>query len=114
MMTRIFLAAAAVLALASFAWPAQSFLHFLATLTLCVAAIFAALQAGSEGRYYWLVGFIGLALLLNPVVPVTSDRIPATIMAGVGLAMLAGWVMVLRGTAPAQSVAQVLHPRDTP
>src|SRR6266542_423896 len=62
MMTKIFLSAAAVLALLSFAWPAQSVLHFLATLTICVAAIFAALQAGSEGRYYWLGGFVLLAL----------------------------------------------------
>jgi hypothetical protein len=114
MMTKIFLSAAAVLALLSFAWPAQSVLHFLATLTICVAAIFAALQAGSEGRYYWLGGFIVLALLLNPVVPVASDRIPAMVLAFLGLAMIASWVIVLRGTTPTLSASQVLHSRDTP
>jgi hypothetical protein len=114
MMTKIFLAVAAVLALLSFAWPAQSFLHFLATLTIFVAVVFAALQAGSEGRYYWLGGFIVLALALNPVVPVASERIPAMVLAGIGLAMIASWVMVLRGAVPTLTGSQVLHSRDTP
>jgi hypothetical protein len=113
MMTKIFLASAAVLAVVSFAWPAQPFVHFLAALTICVAAIFAALEAGSNGRYLWLAGFVVMAAVLNPVVPLELTRIPAMALTGVCLAVLASWLLVLRRTVPTLSASQVLHPRST-
>jgi hypothetical protein len=114
MMTKIFLAIAAVLAVLSFAWPAQPTLHLLATLTICLAAIFAALQAGAEGRYFWSLGFVVMAGLLNPIAAPLSGRVPMLLLTLVGLAALASWILVLRNTTPTLSISQVLHPRDTP
>jgi len=39
-------------------------------MVVCVAAIVAVVQAIRNGKYIWGVGFIALAVLFNPAVPV--------------------------------------------
>jgi hypothetical protein len=113
MLTKIFLITATFFALLTLAFPGQAGIQLLAIAAVCLTAVLAAIQAGGEGRYLWVSGFIAMAVLVNPVVPVPLTRVPALAMLGICLAILASWLVVLRRTVPSQTIAQVLHPRES-
>jgi hypothetical protein len=43
-------------------------------MVVCVAALVVVIQAFRTGKYFWGVGFVALAVLFNPVVPLTLSH----------------------------------------
>lgn len=41
---------------------------------VCVSALLVVAQALRLGKYFWAAGFVGIAVLFNPVVPVALSR----------------------------------------
>jgi hypothetical protein len=56
--------------LAAISWNAGANYRLLLDLVVLVAAIVVVRQAIRAKQYFWAAGFAGMALLLNPVVPV--------------------------------------------
>jgi hypothetical protein len=111
MLTRIAFAATAVLALLTFAFPGGS-VQIAAVTAACLTAVLAAIEAGREGRYPWVFGFVVLAVVLNPVMPLMLASGYALALLGLSLAMVITWMIVLNRTIPSRSIAQVLYPPD--
>ena len=111
MLTRIAFTTAIVLALLTLAVPGQGSLQVVAVAVVCLTAVLAAIEAGRIDRYLWVSGFILMAVLLNPILPLAPEAGPALALLGVSLAMVASWMIVLSRTIPTQSIAQVLHPQ---
>jgi Family of unknown function (DUF6804) len=59
----------AVLLLAVFWRSSPNFKLFLESV-VCVAGLMVFIQAIRTGKYFWAVGFVAIAVLFNPVVPV--------------------------------------------
>lgn len=72
----------------------QTLLQFV----VCVGAVLVVLQAGRTGRYAWAAGFIAIALLYNPIVPLALSRNLFLVL--LSLAMFALSVALLK-TQPA-------------
>ena len=58
------------LLLAAMSWHAGANYRLLLDLVVCVGAIVVVKQAVRAKQYLWASGFVGMALLLNPIVPV--------------------------------------------
>ena len=58
------------LLLAAISWNAGANYRLLLDLVVSVGAIVVLRQAVRAKQYFWASGFVGMALLLNPVVPV--------------------------------------------
>ena len=58
------------LLLAAISWNAGANYRLLLDLVVLVGAIVVVRQAIRAKQYFWAAGFVGMALLLNPVVPV--------------------------------------------
>ncbi len=112
MLIKIVLICAAVFALLTLAFPGAAGVQVLAASAVCAAAVLAALQSLSDGRYVWFSGFMAMAVLLNPIGPISLTRIPTLALLAVCVAVLASWMTVVRGAMPSRSIAQVLYPRD--
>jgi hypothetical protein len=112
MLINFFFTCAMVFALLTVAFPANRGIQLVALAAACVAAALAAVRSIGEDRYLWFSGFVAIAVLLNPIGAVWLTRIPALVVLGVCLAMLASWMVFWRRSIPSQSIAQVLHPRD--
>jgi hypothetical protein len=41
---------------------------------VCLTALLVAAQAFRERKYFWAAGFVAIAVLFNPIVPVTLSR----------------------------------------
>lgn len=113
MLTRIAFVIAITLALLSLGLPNLVAIRVMAVAAGCFAAVFAAIEAGRTGRYIWLVGLLVLAVVLNPILPLSLGPARSVLLLTVGLAGIASWLFVLNRTAPTQSIAQVLHPQDS-
>jgi hypothetical protein len=112
MFIKIFLTCAAVFALLTLALPGAAGVQVVAVAAVCVAAVLAALQSFSDGRYVWFSGFMAMAVLLNPIGAVSLTRIPTLALLGVCLAILTSWITMVRGALPTRSIVQVLYARD--
>jgi uncharacterized protein DUF6804 len=62
-----------VLLLAAFWLPSTGF-QILLELVICVSALLVVRQAFRVGRYAWAFGFLTIAALFNPVVPIVLSR----------------------------------------
>lgn len=111
MLTRIVFAVAAVLALLTLAFPGGS-VQVAALAAACFTAVLAAFEAGREGHYLWVAGFVVAAVVLNPIVPLTMASGYALALLGLSFAMVIAWMVVLNRTIPSRSIAQVLYPPD--
>lgn len=60
------------LLLAAMSWHANGISALLLDLAVCVGAIVVVKQAVRAHQYLWASGFVGMALLLNPIVPVLT------------------------------------------
>jgi hypothetical protein len=60
------------LLLAAMSWHAEGSYALGLDLVVCVGAIVVIKQAVRGQEYFWASGFVGLALLLNPIVPILS------------------------------------------
>jgi hypothetical protein len=58
------------LLLAALSWHAGATYRLLLALALSAGAIVVVRQAAQVKQYLWASGFVGMALLLNPIVPV--------------------------------------------
>ena len=58
------------LLLAAISWNAGGNYRLLLDLVVAVGAIVVVRQAVRAKQYFWMSGFVGMALLLNPIVPV--------------------------------------------
>ncbi len=63
----------AVLLLAALSLPTGSY-QVLFEVVVCLSGLLAATQAVRAGKYFWAAGFVGIAVLFNPVVPVALAR----------------------------------------
>jgi hypothetical protein len=112
MVIKIFLVCAALFALLTLAIPGAPAVQVIAVAAFCVAAVMAALQSLSDGRYVWFSGFVAMAVLVNPIGPISLTRIPTLALLGVCLAILTYWITMVRGAMPSRSIAQVLYGRE--
>jgi hypothetical protein len=58
------------LLLAAMSWHAGGNYRLLLDLVVSVGAIVVVMQAVRATQYLWAAGFVGMALLLNPIVPI--------------------------------------------
>lgn len=63
----------AVLLLAVLRLPSASY-QVLLEIFVCVSALLVVTQAVRAGKYFWAAGFVAIAVLFNPVVPVALSR----------------------------------------
>ncbi len=74
-----------MLLLAVLQLPVASHPVLLATV-VCVSGLLIAAQAVRAGKYSWAVGFLAIAVLFNPVVPIARSGRDILWINGVGLA----------------------------
>jgi hypothetical protein len=60
----------AALVLAAIFWRSAANYQLLLDSVVCIGALIVAQQAVQAKQYLWTAGFIGMALLFNPIVPV--------------------------------------------
>src|SRR5689334_10968132 len=106
MLTRIAFVIAITLALLTLALPSIDALRVVAVAAGCFAAVFAAIEAGRAGRYIWLGGLLVLAVILNPIRPLSLEPARFALLLGIGLAGIASWMFVVNRVVPSQSIAQ--------
>jgi hypothetical protein len=58
---------------ALFWWPSPSH-EILLQFVVCMGALLVVVQAPRAGKYFWGAGFLAIAILFNPVVPVALSR----------------------------------------
>jgi Family of unknown function (DUF6804) len=63
----------AALLLAVF-WRSSASFQLVLEAVVCVTGILVVMQAVRRGMYLWAVGFLAIALLFNPVAPVSLPR----------------------------------------
>ncbi len=63
----------AVLLLAVLRLPTASY-QVLLEVVVCVSALLVVTQAVRAGKYFWAAGFVAMAVLFNPVVPLALSR----------------------------------------
>lgn len=112
MLTRVAFAVAIMFVLLSLALPTVPAMRVTAVAAGCFTAVFAAIEAARAGRYLWLGGLLALAVLLNPIVPLSFTPARSVLLLIVSLVGIAGWMVVTSRAVPSQSIAQVLHPQD--
>jgi membrane-bound ClpP family serine protease len=62
-----------VLLLAMVRIPTTSY-QVLLEILICVGALLVVAQAFREGKYFWVAGFTTIAVIFNPIIPVTLSR----------------------------------------
>ena len=65
-------------------------------LVVCVAAAVVAAQAFRTGKYFWGIGFVAIAILFNPVVPIAFSPGRFLVLDLVCIAAFLGSLAVLR------------------
>lgn len=63
----------AALLLAVF-WRSSANFQLVLEAVVCVTALLVVMQAVRRGKYFWAAGFLAVAALFNPVVPVAFSR----------------------------------------
>ena len=55
-------------------WRASEAYQLVRDCVVCLGALLVVWQAGRAGRYFWAAGFLAIAVLFNPVVPVVVSH----------------------------------------
>jgi hypothetical protein len=78
---------------------------------VCVAALAVVAQAFRTGRYFWGAGFVSIAVLFNPVAPITLS---GRTFLWLDLACLATFALSLAAlkTKPRLSIAGIINPHQ--
>ena len=58
----------------------------LLAIVVCVSGLLVAAQAVRAGKYSWAVGFLAIAVLFNPVIPIAGAGRDVLWIDGIGLA----------------------------
>jgi Family of unknown function (DUF6804) len=103
-------ASVAMLFLAAF-WRSSANFHLMLESVVCVAGVLVIAQAFRTGKYFWAAGFLAIAVLFNPVVPV---GLPAHLLIWMDLACLAAFLGSLAAirTNPVLSVLSITGRRS--
>ena len=105
------------LLVAAMSWHAGPNYRLLLDLVVCVGAIVVVKQAVRAKQYLWASGFVGMALLLNPIVPVftpAGNLMLLLFLAGLTplLLICAAWIDATITLYP--NLITDLHPRAEP
>jgi hypothetical protein len=78
-------------------------------LVVFVAALVVVVQAFRTGKYLWAAGFVSIAVLFNPVAPLSF---PDRLFLWLDLTCLAAFAFSLAGlkTQPRLSITGIIHP----
>jgi hypothetical protein len=95
--------------LTAFFWRPSASYEILLQFVVCVGAALVVAQAWRAGKYIWGAGFLSIAVLFNPVVPVT---LPRGMFLWLDVACLATFLISLAAvrTTPLRSVSGIIHP----
>jgi hypothetical protein len=93
------------LLLAAMSWHAGANYQLLLDWVVCAGAIMVVQRAFRAKQYFWAVGFVGMALVLNPMVPVFSPA--GNLMLLLFLVPLLPFVVTLAALVDARAT---LHP----
>jgi hypothetical protein len=83
--------------------------RMLLNLIVCVAALVVFGEAFQMKKYFWALGFVSIAVVFNPLVPLTLSK---GVFLGLDLACIMAFAMslaMLRST-PRLSVSGIIHP----
>ena len=89
-----------LLALLSLALPDRTAAWTIATAAVCLAAVLATIEAGRARRYVWAMGLLGLAAILNPLLPLLLSPTGAVLLLSAGFAILTGWMFARHHPVP--------------
>ena len=97
----------AALLLAAMSWRSAPNYQLLLEFVVCMGAIVVVMQAVRETKYLWAAGFVTIALLFNPVVPVFRLSGPLSLL--LVLACIAPFALSLAGlnTQPLLSIPSI-------
>ena len=111
MLTQIMKCVAAIVlvVVAVFCWHSSLDLRMAVQFIVCIGAGLVFVQAISEKKRLWAAGFFGVAVLFNPVVPVTLSQNIFLWLDAVCLTMFLFSLVFLR-SRPRLSVASVTDP----
>jgi uncharacterized membrane protein YccC len=82
---------AGVLLLTAF-WVATPGVKILLDIVICVGALMVAMQAVARPKYLWAGGFVAIAVLFNPILPVALSR---NVFLGLDVACLLAFLISL-------------------
>jgi hypothetical protein len=102
------------LLLAALSWHAEGSYALLLDLMVCVGAIVVLKQAVRAHEYLWASVFVGMALLLNPVVPVFAPAVNLMLLlllVGFSPLVIAFGVMMDASVTLYPNLITDLHPR---
>ena len=74
MLTKIMKWASIALLLPALFWRSSASYHLVLELVVCMGALLVVVQAVRAHKYFWATGFLAIALLFNPVVPIGASR----------------------------------------
>ncbi len=60
--------------LLAFIWRPSMSYQVILEILVCVSALMVGAQAWRDGKYLWAAGFVAIAALFNPVLPVAISR----------------------------------------
>jgi len=60
--------------LLAFVWRPSTAFQVMLEILICVSALMVVAQAWRAGKYLWAAGFVAIAVLFNPAVPVAISR----------------------------------------
>ncbi len=83
-------------------WRSSDNRTFIAAFLVCTAAVVAMVQAARVRKYGWIMAFLAITLLFNPVIPLVLS--PGTFLT-LYLGCLATFLLSLRMAAPARRLS---------
>jgi hypothetical protein len=85
------------------------------TIVVCASGLLIATEAFRAGKYAWAVGFLGIAALFNPFVPIARSGSEVLWLNGIGLAafLIAVVALKMRPDLTVQSITNRLPRRES-
>ena len=96
MFTQIIKGLAASALVLGLLWGSSAGFRIAMEMVVCVAALVVVTQAFRIGKYFWGAGFVALAVLFNPVAPLTLSRQIFLGLEWVSIAAFLGSLLFLR------------------
>jgi hypothetical protein len=70
--------------------------QLLLAIVVCASGVLVATQTVRAGKYTWAVGFLGIAVLFNPVIPIARSEGDVLWLNAIGLAAFLAAAIALR------------------
>jgi hypothetical protein len=78
----------------------------LLSIVICASSLLIVAQAARSGKYPWAVGFLAIAVLFNPVVPIARSGRDVLWLNGIGLAAFLTAAFALKA-GPARTMLSI-------